>query len=869
MDRKSLLLLTICFSFGLLAVFANPVFAGSQCDKACKDAGYSSPSCHFLFCPLNDPNGLQLGPEDCGLLYNCCCEKKITTTTTTATTTPTTITTTPTTSAGGNCQKCGINGVTSDSNIQANQAFNVNCQMSICRSSQTCDGLTVAISGPQSENCAFGSFNSNGATFRCSGHIPGTYTVTCSILSQKTCWNNLNTCGGESTTQQFTISGTASTTNTNPTISLVSNTLALHDQLQFSVSHYTPNAKLQYILICDANQACAPGPGNNLVDMGGTCSGCPITLDGNGNQNTNAQIWMGDNLNDGNGNKVLRIIDNSGVQTQVPFTITGISSGTDPCSQVGACYPTTSCLSSDGSVTSFCIAKSVYDSNKNLFVPLSGNYQCGQNTCTVACASDNCCKTIRGNCYEYTTDTNTGCGGYGSSSVASDIPDCISAGGNTCANNPPQGATLIDPSSAYGPTKCYNTQGTPTTSTSGSTSQSTSLTTSQSTSLTTSQSTSLTTASGCTEGSYRCNGNNLERCTNSNWQFAANCQFGCNSGTNPPSCSSQQCTEGTLRCNGNNLEKCTNNLWVLQQSCTNGCSNNQCGGQAIFAISCGSCEAGLSCSCSLSGTCNRGNWVLSNQQSTPLTQTLRSAIPPMTFNYIANDSGTILAEATCADPANYNSTTVTVTPKFLTCPSSCNVNTDCTCVAKNCNSGDIYVTNSQGTPIAGTPPSFKITGGNYAATFKATQTGSVDVRAICDDPLPSKSVKATITINGTGTTTVPPISGSFSVSSFSCTQLSGTTGAYKCEIYYNNGLNENVILVYVMTLRSTGAVKKEGLITFTLPQAQDKTSTNYYCSTLGTGTYYLSWQAYRQSDSLQINPISWSTASEMQAIVCS
>ncbi|MFH0711317.1 MAG: hypothetical protein V1944_01950, partial [Candidatus Aenigmatarchaeota archaeon] len=91
--------------------------------------------------------------------------------------------------------------------------------------------------------------------------------------------------------------------------------------------------------------------------------------------------------------------------------------------------------------------------------------------------------------------------------------------------------------------------------------------------------------------------------------------------------------------------------------------------------------------------------------------------------------------------------------------------------------------------------------------------------------------------------------------------------AYKCDLSYNNGMNENVILIYLVSLKSTGSVKDP--TTFTLPQIQGQISQPYYCSSLGTGTYYVTWQAYLQSDIKKVNPIAWSTASELQTIICS
>jgi len=525
--------------------------------------------------------------------------------------------------------------------------------------------------------------------------------------------------------------------------------------------------------------------------------------------------------------------------------VTGTSS-TNPCQTAGQCSPDAGCRR--GATLGFCLSLSEYQSYSslnNFFEPLSGTYSCGPNNCLVACHNDECCQIIRGNCYASVgtlarmgvvgatlANLPTGCGTFGPTTDTNLLLNCDDAGGNSCAGTQPPGATLVDQDPHYGPQHCYNLQ------------------------------------NQCTAPQTNCNGQCVNTNTdNNNCGICGNeCDIGltCTNGQCQPSGGGGgTSTVTTTVTSTSTVTTTTTTTTTTTPPTTTTTTTTTTTQPPIFAISCGACEAGLTCSCSLSGTCNKGNWVLSNSQGTPLSQTLRSAIPPLTFTYVANDSGTILAEATCADPANYNFTTVTVTPKFLTCQDSCNTGVDCICQIRDCTSGVAYVSNSVGTPIP-TLLSFQFNG-NYALKFQATQGGEVEVRAICDNPV--KSVKSTIKINGTTTTTTPPTTGIFTVSNFACSPLSGTTGAYKCSASYNNGLNENVVLIMLVSLKSSGAVKT--YTPFTLPQIQDQISTNYYCSILGTGTYYVSWQAYRQSDSLQVNPIAWSTGAETQTIVCS
>jgi hypothetical protein len=163
----------------------------------------------------------------------------------------------------------------------------------------------------------------------------------------------------------------------------------------------------------------------------------------------------------------------------------------------------------------------------------------------------------------------------------------------------------------------------------------------------------------CTDGTRRCNGATLERCTNGQWAFAENCTSGCsNNACNAPSgggseecspgcrpdwpgdgecdsacnvaacdydsgdCSSgggdcnsgcpaswrgdggcdsacnvaacnfddgdcnNRCTDGTRRCNGATLERCTNGQWAFAENCTSGCSNNACNASSGGGLSC-------------------------------------------------------------------------------------------------------------------------------------------------------------------------------------------------------------------------------------------------------------------------------------------
>lgn len=77
-------------------------------------------------------------------------------------------------------------------------------------------------------------------------------------------------------------------------------------------------------------------------------------------------------------------------------------------------------------------------------------------------------------------------------------------------------------------------------------------------------------------------------------------------------------------------------------------------------LSCGECQVGQSCSCSLSGTCYSGIWVIKNKVDTPLSSAIVSDIPPNTVTYSPTSTGGLDVLAICFDPLSVKETDVTV-----------------------------------------------------------------------------------------------------------------------------------------------------------------------------------------------------------------
>jgi len=242
----------------------------------------------------------------------------------------------------------------------------------------------------------------------------------------------------------------------------------------------------------------------------------------------------------------------NGIWNGVSCSISGTTSLNEPCRQIG-CYPDPSC--SLNYVQAFCIDKPTYDNNQNLFRLLDGTtYRCGNNFCTVACAFDSCCWHVRGYCYSTSTVFATGCAGQ-TGQIDPSFPNwaCGQVGGISCGYT----GVSVDPQGSYGPVRCLSSTTSPTTTTT----------------------TTTTSSPQCTEGNYRCNEKNLERCVMGAWQFSQSCEYGCSADhclASTTTTTQSQCAEGSYRCNQNNLERCTNAQWTFVVECPYGCSGGRC-----------------------------------------------------------------------------------------------------------------------------------------------------------------------------------------------------------------------------------------------------------------------------------------------------
>ena len=240
-----------------------------------------------------------------------------------------------------------------------------------------------------------------------------------------------------------------------------------------------------------------------------------------------------------------------------------------------------------------------------------------------------------------------------------------------------------------------------------------------------------------------------------------------------------------------------------------------------------------------------------------------TTIPPYTVYFFPNQTGTVGVTASCFDvfPNNRsNSTTVTVQNPFLVCPTSCIVNSACSCIINNCNSGLFLAVLSNS---AFPPQPFSTN--PYTATITPTQTGTLTAIATCDNPL-LPSTKASISIVGGGnvttTTTTTIVPNVFTHSGFKCLQGGSK---WTCTINYNNQVGQPVIVFFDLFNSMRARIDTKSA---TLSIGSGVSSPVIFdCGVEGAGTYSVTFKVYG-TDSRVIPPIDWSTSPEAQTIRC-
>ena len=96
---------------------------------------------------------------------------------------------------------------------------------------------------------------------------------------------------------------------------------------------------------------------------------------------------------------------------------------------------------------------------------------------------------------------------------------------------------------------------------------------------------------------------------------------------------------------------------------------------------------------------------------------------------------------------------------------------------------------------------------------------------------------------------------------FTCSPLSI---GYQCMFDFNSNYLESINVLFLVS-NSKSKIISSGGATSTLG---DILIFNFYCSTYGTGTYKISWIAYKKSDTDLTTPIAYSTTSQDKTLTC-
>ena len=111
----------------------------------------------------------------------------------------------------------------------------------------------------------------------------------------------------------------------------------------------------------------------------------------------------------------------------------------------------------------------------------------------------------------------------------------------------------------------------------------------------------------------------------------------------------------------------------------------------------------------------------------------------------------------------------------------------------------------------------------------------------------------------TTTTTAPPVQ-TFNASNFSCSNV-GT--GYRCNLSFANYLGENAAVVFYISNSNQNVIASS---TYILGTGGGTQQNSYFC--INAGIYYMSWEAFRSSDSSLTSPVAFSIPDQKQAMPC-
>jgi hypothetical protein len=126
----------------------------------------------------------------------------------------------------------------------------------------------------------------------------------------------------------------------------------------------------------------------------------------------------------------------------------------------------------------------------------------------------------------------------------------------------------------------------------------------------------------------------------------------------------------------------------------------------------------------------------------------------------------------------------------------------------------------------------------------------------------STSSTSTSTSTSTSSTTTTTPQASFSGTNFTCSLASGV---WSCRFDYSNSLGEKAVIVFLYADSNGNIVSSPAPV---VEQGSGSTGSMFYCSSFPSGSYFVTWKAYKLSDSSLSDPVKWSKANERQTITC-
>jgi len=224
--------------------------------------------------------------------------------------------------------------------------------------------------------------------------------------------------------------------------------------------------------------------------------------------------------------------------------------------------------------------------------------------------------------------------------------------------------------------------------------------------------------------------------------------------------------------------------------------------------------------CNVTG-CNKGYWLISNFEKSPLEKDVLTQIPPNKISFgPTKESGKVMTSVICYTPyvmANY--TTDVIRGPNLICPETCYTGESCKCEVDDCKNGVFLMDNFEGNALESDVIK-DLTETTFSYEFTALDVGKIRVRMFCYDPYETKQETYINVTSQTITTTVP---GEFQVSNAICSKN-------ECTINVNKNSMDEPIKLFVQLIK-----EPEGIIYYSSTYTTMPSSTGMKTALLESG----------------------------------